>query len=453
MQVMPTTHRMDRSRRLVSRIALLLMAMAALSAVSVLRPAAAQAAPSTVSKSQAIIQLRDVRRSIDSTLALMKAGKTEQAFTEAKAGYLTHFELVEVPLRVADNRLTIDAEGRFAEIRQAIRSGDSTASIRTKIVDLRAVIDDAERALTNVGVGAPAVVAVQSFIIIFREGFEIVLLLSVLLGYLEAARSTQFMRPIMAGAGAAVLATALTVVLLRTVFTALPISMEVLEGVTALLAVVMLFYVSFWLISRLEHKRWMEFLKARMWNAVSVGSFGSLMLVGFTAVYREGFETALFYQSLLSFGSGLMWAVLAGLGAGLVALAAVAVLIFRFGRKLNIKVFMNTAVALVMLTSVAFLGNAVHSLQSADVISYHVLSGFPQMPIFLAQALGFWGTWETILSQGVLFAIYAVGAMYVFMVKPRLIRRQRDRAIAGAQAGAQAGTRAVPSMPAGTARA
>ena len=67
----------------------------------------------------------------------------------------------------------------------------------------------------------------------------------------------------------------------------------------------MLFYVSFWLIARLEHKRWLEFVKARMWSAVSVGSTLSLMLVGFTAVYREGFETALFYQALLSFGTGL----------------------------------------------------------------------------------------------------------------------------------------------------
>ena len=66
-----------------------------------------------------------------------------------------------------------------------------------------------------------------------------------------------------------------------------------------------LFYVSFWLITRLEHKRWMEFLKSKVWNAVAVGSAASLMLVGFTAVYREGFETALFYQALLSFGDGL----------------------------------------------------------------------------------------------------------------------------------------------------
>lgn len=420
-----STHRSP-GRRLLAFTALVM----ALFALSGIRPASAQA--STVSRKDAIASLQDTRRSIDRTLSLIKQGQTTKAFDEARSGYLKHFELVEVPLRVANNGLTIEAEGKFAEIRQAIREGDSVGSVRSSIIELRAIIDNAERALTDAGVGAPTVVAVQSFIIIFREGFEIVLLLSVLLGYLEAARSTRFMRPIMAGVGMAAVATVLTVVALRTIFSALPISLEVLEGITALVAVAVLFYVSFWLISRLEHKRWMEFLKARMWNAVSVGSFGSLMLVGFTAVYREGFETALFYQSLLSFGSGLTWAVLAGLGAGLVALSIVAVAIFRFGRKLNIKVFMNTAVTMVMLTSVTFLGNAVHALQSADVISYHLVDGAPRLPIFLAQALGFWPTVETMLSQLALSSIYLGGALYVFVMKPRMVAAQRRRALAAA---------------------
>ena len=145
----------------------------------------------------------------------------------------------------------------------------------------------------------------QSFLILFREGFEIVLLLSVLLGYLEAARSPQFIKPILVGVGLAAVATVITVLLMPTIFSILPVGREVLEAVVALLAVAVLFYVSFWLIARLEHNRWMEFVRARLWSAVSVGSTASLVAVGFTAVYREGFETALFYQSLLSFGEGL----------------------------------------------------------------------------------------------------------------------------------------------------
>lgn len=393
-------------------------------------PGRAEAA--VVSKRDAITRLQETRRSIDRTLALIKQGRSDRAFDEAKSGYLRHFELVEIPLRAADNRLTIDAEGKFAEIRQAIRSKASVETIRTQIIALRQVIDNAERRLTDVGVGAPLLIAGQSFMIIFREGFEIVLLLSVLLGYLEAAKSTRYMRPILIGVGIAAAATAATVILLRTILTRLPFGLEVIEGVTALVSVVMLFYVSFWLISRLEHKRWMEFLKARMWNAVSVGSAGSLVAVGFTAVYREGFETALFYQSLLSFGSGLLWAVVAGLAAGILALVVVSLAIFRLGRRVNVKVFMNTAVALVMVTSVAFLGNAIRALQTADIVSYHTLAGWPRMPIFLAQATGYWPTVETISAQVALTLVYVFGAVYMFVLKPRVVARQRRAAVLAA---------------------
>ena len=113
-----------------------------------------------------------------------------------------------------------------------------------------------------------------------------------------------------------------TVFLLQAVISVAPASRELMEALTGVLAVVVLFWVSFWLISRLEHKRWMEFLKARVWTAVSLGSTASLVLIGFTVVYREGFETVLFYQALLSFDTGLeIWTAI-GFGLGVLALGA-----------------------------------------------------------------------------------------------------------------------------------
>lgn len=371
-----------------------------------------------VSRDQAIKLLGETRRSVDDTLELMKNGQADRALAEAKTGYLSHFEQVEIPLRVADNKLTIDCESKFAEIRQLIKDGKPAGEIRDQIIVLRSMLDDAERKLTEAGVGAPAIVAGQSFLILFREGFEVVLLLSVLLGYLEAAKSTRYIKPILVGVGLAAVASAITVVMMPALFALLPVGREVLEAITALVAVVVLFYVSFWLIARLDNKRWMEFVRARLWSAVSIGSTASLVAVGFTAVYREGFETALFYQSLLTFGQGLGAYILLGVGLACVALAGVAFMVFRLGRKIPVRTFMNTAVALVMATSVTFLGNAMHTLQSADVIDYRRVGG-PNLPIFLAQATGIWPTLPSLMAQAALSSVYLSGALWVFVIKPR----------------------------------
>ncbi|MFT3853234.1 MAG: FTR1 family protein [Ilumatobacteraceae bacterium] len=372
-----------------------------------------------VSREEAIRQLDNTRRSVDETLALIKDGQGTQALQQARDGYLSHFELVETPLRVVDNDLTIKTEFQFATIRTAISDGKPVDEIRDEIIDLRDLLDQAERKLTDAGVGAPALVASQSFLILFREGFEIVLLLAVLLGYLEAARSPQYIRPILYGVALAAVATVLTVLLMPTIFGLIPVGREVLEAITALVAVAVLFYVSFWLIARLDNKKWMEFVRARLWSAVSVGSTASLMAVGFTAVYREGFETALFYQSLLTFGEGLGWYILLGIGLACVALAFVAYAVFKLGRKLPVRTFMNTAVVLVMITSIALLGNAMHTLQAADVITFRRTSG-PRLPIFLAEATGIWPTVWSLLAQAILATVYVLGALYQFVLRPKL---------------------------------
>ena len=414
-------------RRLVA-VVLGLVAAGALLAAMPASPAAA-----ATSRADAIEEIRSVRTSVDLTLSLIKQGRSDQAFDAAANGYLKHFELVEVPLRVIDNDLTIETEGRFADIRQLIRDKAPVERIRDELIGLRAALDSIERKLTATGAAAPMLIFGQSFLIIFREGFEVVLLVSILLGYLEAARSTTFIKPIVVGIGLAMVATMLTVFLLRVVFQTLPFSIEVLEGITALVATFMLFYVSFWLVARMEHKRWMEFVRARLWSAVSLGSTASLVLVGFTAVYREGFETALFYQALWSFGSGLGRWVVGGLLAGLAALAVVAFMMFRLGRRVPVKTFMNVAVACVMATSIAFLGNAVNALQAGDLIAYRRLDGWPHPPIFISQVTGYWPTVQSVAAQIGLTVVYLVGAVYAFVIRPR--RTRRTEAMPGALAG------------------
>ncbi|HSV66770.1 MAG TPA: FTR1 family protein [Mycobacteriales bacterium] len=401
--------------------ALVLVAASPATAAATAATAAAGTAP-PVTRQEAIRQLAVVRDSIDQTLDLVKQGRTEEAYTQARSGYLDHFEYVEVPLRVVAPDLTAAAETKFAEIRGLITSGAPAEQVRANIVELRRLIDDTERRLTDTGLDAGAVVAGQSFLIIFREGLEAVLLLTALLGYLEATKATRYRRPIVIGVLLALLATAVTYLLLRSVLAVLPVGREVLEAVVAGAAVAVLLYISFWLITRLEHRRWMEFLRSRVFNAVSVGSTTALVLVGFTALYREGLETALLYQALVEFGQGLGSWVLAGLAAGLVALAVVSYLIFTLGRRLPVKAFLAAAVVLLMATSVAFLGNAVRSLQTADLVALSPLDGWPRAPIFLAQAVGYWPSVQTVVAQALLVGVYLLGTLYVFVIRPRRTR-------------------------------
>jgi high-affinity iron transporter len=409
------------TRRLIA----LLILTVGVAVLSQSTPALAASGQGSVSRDTAIKQLREASLTIDQSLALMKAGQRERAFEISKSGYLKHFELVEIPLRAANAGLTLKAEEKFAEIRAAMRTGAPTSEVRASVIELRGLITDAERQLTSKGIAAPSVVFGQALIITLREGLEAVLLLAILFGYLESTKNGQYRRHILYGVGAAAAATIASVFLIDELFSVLPFGREVLEAVVALLAVAVLFYVSFWLIARLEQRRWLEFLKARIWTAVSAGSAASLVLIGFTSVYREGFESVLFFQALSTFGAGLgMWIAL-GVAVGAVMLGVLATMIFKYGRKLPIKVFLTTAVCFVMATSVAFLGNAISALQIADVIGFTRIDSLPHLPIFLAQATGYSPTEETILAQALLSAVYISGAIWVFGVRPR---RQRAAA-------------------------
>jgi high-affinity iron transporter len=410
----------------VAVIALMTLAEAHPSTVSASAPRAAlDCTQGSLSKSEAVDQLHQVRASIDRSLRLMDAGQREEAFAEAKTGYLQCFEAVEAPLDVvAGLDFRFKVENAFARVRGLIDGGAPTGEIRDRVVILRGLIDETERRLTTRGIGAPLLVFGQSFSLLLREGLEAVLLLAALFGYLQTTeQGNKYRRPILYGVLAAVLATIAAYFAVDAIFAALPFGREVLEAVVGLFAVVVLFYVSFWLAARLEQRRWLEFLRARVWKAVSIGSATSLALIGFTSVFREGFETVLFYQAMLSFSAGLQTWVVLGVVAAAVVLAIVAWAVLKLGRVLPVRTFLSVAVIIVMATSIALVGNAMRALQEAAVIDVHFLAGWPSLPIFLAQATGYYPTLPSVLAQVILTVIYIVGGLYTFVLAPRRRRR------------------------------
>src|SRR5687768_17199428 len=100
----------------------------------------------------------------------------------------------------------------------------------------------------------------------------------------------------------------------------------------------------------------MEFVRSRLWGAAARGSVLAVALVGFVAVFREGFETVLFYQALTFYAGGVGGWVLLGFVAGLLALGGLGFAIFKLHARLPLKSLMTAAVAMVMLLSIAFVG-------------------------------------------------------------------------------------------------
>jgi high-affinity iron transporter len=407
----------------VRRPAVIRAWLAALAALLLLCALPSGASAQGFSKEDAIKELNTSRDLIERSVELYDDGKQEEAYTAARDAYLDHFEYVEIPLRVQDEGMTLRLEEDYAQLRNSMEDGAPKQEVREIAGELRGGLDDVERELATLGIGAPLLAAMLSFVLLFREGLEAVLVVAAILGYLEASRNRQYRGSVIKGVGAAVVATVATFALMTLVLDVAPVQREILEAGTTLLAAVVLFYVSFWLISRLDHRRWMEFVNAKVWAAATTGATLALAGVGFTAVYREGFETALMYQALFNMTEGLMGWVVVGALAGAAALAVVAYAIFKLGRKLPVRTFLTIAVVMVMGLSVAFVGNAVRELQQAAVIHVTFLEDFPRLPIFLADLTGIHPTLQSLLAQAALIAVYLAGAVWMFVVTPARERR------------------------------
>ena len=395
--------------------------------VLVLALAAPAAAHASDQLAQGRHQMTLASQGVSDALDAYKAGDKNKAYKLARSAYLDHFEFVEVPLRLRNPNLVLDTEFTFAELRNDIRSGASVATVRGSVVKLRHQLLNVDRELAKKGIAAPLIAFAFSFTILFREGVEAVLLIAILLGSLAAGSAANYKRPLGLGVLAAIVASGITWVLATLVIDIAPVNRELLEAITALFAVVVLIGVSFWLVQRLEHKRRMEFMRSRTAAAIAAGSTAAFVGLGFTAVYREGFETVLFYQALSLFAAGLALWVWLGIAAAVVALAGVGYAILGLGKKLPLKPMLITGASVLLLLSVAFAGNAVRSLQDADVLSITpVHGGWARLPVFVAELTGIHPTRQGLITQAALLAIFIAGAAWVFWLAPLRARRTSE---------------------------
>jgi high-affinity iron transporter len=177
-----------------------------------------------------------------------------------------------------------------------------------------------------------------------------------------------------------------------------------LEGATMLLAAAVLFWVSYWIISKAEAERWQRYIRGKAEHALAAGSGAALAAAAFLAVYREGFETVLFYQALLGGSPSGDAMVALGFLTGAVLLAIVYALFMRFGFRIPIRPFFLTTGALLYGMAIVFAGKGVHELQEAGVIGLTPVGWAPTL-----DALGLFPTLETLLAQLVLVLPVVLG--------------------------------------------
>ena len=371
-------------------------------------------------KGQVRNDIDSIRLKLDEVISIYNQNDTSQALATARSAYLDSYENIEIPLRPIDPDFTLEMEIKFAELRNLISSNAPPDEIVSKITELKSGLDESERFVSGIGVVAPAIAFSSSFSIIFREGLEAALILGAILTYLEASRNEKFKKHVYAGIVLAIALTAVTWFVAQFIIEISGVQRALIEAIAGIAAVAVLFWVSFWVLNKIETKKWIEFVKAKVWQATTTGSFMVFVLLSFFTVYREGFETVLFYQALFSFAKYMEIYVLAGLVLGLAVIIAVVFIIRKLGRKLPLRVLFGLTMAVGAFMSITFLGNAVREFQELGWISttpiYNIV---PRLDINVATMTGIHPTVETVVAQVILLAIYLVGSLYILFIQPR----------------------------------
>jgi high-affinity iron transporter len=296
-----------------------------------------------------------------------------------------------------------------------------------QIAATRAALDTtlaaAEQALA--GHNAPAAVATNAGVIVFREGLEAVLILASLMGSLKVGAQRRFRRPLWLGAALALAASVLTWLVARGALLMLARFGEKLEAVVSLVAIAVLLLITNWFFHDVYWKGWMSNFhqqKRRIMGGEASQWLG-LITLGFASIYREGFETVLFLQALvLESGTAV---VLVGVGVGLFLTLLVGLAVFGLQAKLPHKKMLIVTGVLIGAVLLQMVGNTVNVLQVVGWLPIHPLRWLT-LPHWAGFWFGLYATWEGLLLQAAA-AVFVIGS---YFLAEHLNRREQHAALA-----------------------
>ncbi len=346
---------------------------------------------------------------IDAALALYRARSYAEARTKVQDAYFDVFEAsgMELALGMRSERYKTAIEGHFSRLAAEMGKSSGANPVATSEQALREDVAIAVNILSKKA-DTPLSLFLQSLTIILREGMEAILILSAIIAYLVKTGHRDKLKVIYRGAIAALGASAVTAVLLKWVFRVSAKHQELLEGATLLLAAAVLFFVSYWLISKLEAQKWVSYIHGKVGNSLERKSLKALWFAAFLAVYREGAETLLFYQAMFAdSGASGATAIASGFVSGGLLLVAI-YWIMRYGAlKLPLKPFFAVTGILLYYLAFVFIGKGVMEFVEGGLLSPSPVSWLPQVP-----TLGIYSYWETWIPQMGLILLAAFAFVY-----------------------------------------
>jgi high-affinity iron transporter len=346
------------------------------------------------------------RRRLSAAAAAYEAGNAGLARRELSAAYLDGFEPHEAALGAQDAALVASIERTFLAAREAIQAGDAPGDVAQHVLRIGALLDAAEEKLAGGGAG---VAFASAFAIILREGLEGALLVLLLLGWArQAGAEARDHRAVHIGWLVAVGLGALTWIAAGSVIARLGgARRELIEGVVALLAAVVLLAASHFVLARLDAKRRVAALRERLQAAISTPRRRWVLAsLAFVAVYREAFEVVLFLQALMLDAHASAAPVVGGAAAAAALLVVLVVAMRRIGGRLQPGPLLTAAGTLLCALAVVLAGKGVRSLQEAGIVGIAPLQ-WPRL-----DWVGLYPTVQTVAAQAVALGAFAAIAVW-----------------------------------------
>ncbi len=337
-------------------------------------------------------------------------GDADTAYRIAVDAYLEGFELMEPGLDAVAPELRLTIEGAMTQLRTGFRDGTSLAIQQQRATELYDLLDQAQARLDGTSLSGSSAFA-SAFLILLREGLEALLVVAALAAFLIKTGRRDGLPFLHIGWGGALLLGVVTWFLASNFLTIGGEQRELTEGIAAVVAALMLFYVGFWLHDKTHALQWKRFIEGSVQKALGTGTLWALAGLSFIAVYREVFETILFYQALwLQVDVSGQQMALSGVGAAVAVLVVLAWVILRYSTRLPLRQFFGVTGIFMFVMAVVFAGKGVAALQEAGKLPVNPIQ-FPRVEL-----LGIYPNLQSLAFQLALIAL----AIFLIVGRNRL---------------------------------